>query len=180
VNKRAMKCRYLLVGALLFGIALSAAAHREPGSLTTIKWNASSGKMEFVHQLHSHDAELGVGQVLGIADLSALDLEGRAIIALYVEARFRIAVGEEDLQLDLIGAELAGDYVLVYQEYSAELPAQIRVHDSILRDVYAAQINQVNIEDGDTVHSLVFAADDDWLSFEFSRVQTTQGLNVEP
>jgi len=124
--------------------------------------------------LHSHDAELGVGRVLGIADLSVLDLEGRATIALYVEARFRIAADQEDIELDLIGAELASDYVLVYQEYSAKLPAQIRVHDSILRDVYPAQVNQVNIEDGDTVHSLVFTAGDDWLSYEFARLQTTQ------
>jgi hypothetical protein len=177
---RAINRRRSLVGVLLLGVALSAAAHREPGSLTTIKWNASSGKTEIVHRLHSHDAELGVGQVLGIADLSVLNLEGRAIIALYVEARFRITAGEEDIQLDLIGAELAGDYVLVYQEHSAELPAQIRVHDSILRDVYSAQINQVNIEDGDTVHSLVFTADDDWLSYEFTQVQTTQRLKTEP
>ena len=177
---RGINCRRSLVGALLLGIALSAAAHREPGSLTTIKWNASSGKTEIVHQLHSHDAELGVGQALGIADLSVLNLEGRANIALYVEARFRIATGEEDIQLDLIGAELAGDYLLVYQEHSAELPAQIRIHDSILRDVYPAQINQVNIEDGDTAHSLVFSADDDWLSYAFAQAQPTQGLKTEP
>ena len=177
---RTINRRRSLVGVLLLGIALGAAAHREPGSLTTIKWNASSSKTEIVHRLHSHDAELGVGEVLGIADLSVLDLEGRAIIALYVEARFRIAAGEELIQLDLIGAELAGDYLLVYQEYAAELPAQIRAHDSILRDVYAAQINQVNIEDGESVHSLVFTADDDWLSYEFSQVKTSQRSKTEP
>ena len=167
---RAINRRRSLVAMLLLGIVVSAAAHREPGSLTTIKWNASSGKTEIVHRLHSHDAELGVGQVLGIADLSVLDLEGRAVMALYVEDRFRIAAGEENIALELIGAELAGDYVLVYQEHSAELPVQIRVNDSILRDAYPAQINQVNIEDGDTVRSLVFAADDDWLSYEFANV----------
>lgn len=171
---RALNCRRSVVAVLTLGIAVSAAAHREPGSLTTIQWNASSGRTEIVHRLHSHDAELGVGEVMGIADLSVLDLEGRAIIALYVEARFRIAADEEDIELDLIGAELAGDYLLVYQEHSAELPVQIRVRDSILRDVYPAQVNQVNIEDGDTVHSLVFSADDDWLSYEFAQLQTTQ------
>jgi len=174
VNLRAIICRRLFFGVLLLGIAVSAAAHREPGSLTTIKWNVSSGRTEIVHRLHSHDAELGVGQILDIADLSVLDLEGQAIIALYVEARFRIAADEEDIELDLIGAELAGDYVLVYQEHSAELPAQIRVYDSILQDVYPAQINQVNIEDGDIVHSLVFTAGDDWLSYGFAQSQTTQ------
>ena len=171
---RAINCRRAFVVVLLLGIAVSAAAHREPGSLTTIQWNASSGRTEIVHRLHSHDAEIGVGEIMGIADLSVLELEGRAVIALYAESRFRIAAGAEDIELDLIGAELAGDYVLVYQEHSAELPPQIRVQDSILRDVYPAQINQVNIEDGDTVHSLVFTAEDDWLSYEFARAQITQ------
>lgn len=171
---RAINCRRAFVVVLLLGIAVSAAAHREPGSLTTIQWNASSGRTEIVHRLHSHDAEIGVGEIMGIADLSVLELEGRAVIALYAESRFRIAAGAEDIELDLIGAELAGDYVLVYQEHSAELPPQIRIHDSILRDVYPAQINQVNIEDGDTVHSLVFTAEDDWLSYEFARAQITQ------
>ena len=98
--------RHPFVLVLLLGFALTAVAHREPGSLTTIKWNPASRKTEIVHRLHSHDAELGVAAVLSIPDLSVLDLEGRANIALYVEARFRIATVEEDIRLDLVGAEL--------------------------------------------------------------------------
>ena len=171
---RAINRRRSLVGVLLLSIALSAAAHREPGSLTTIKWNVSSGRTEIVHRLHSHDAELGVGQILDIADLSVLDIEGRAIIALYVEARFHVAAGEEDISLDLIGAELAGDYVLVYQEVAGQLPDEILIYDSILRDIYPAQINQVNIADGDSVHSLLFTADKDWHAYKFQHVHVSQ------
>jgi hypothetical protein len=166
--------RHPLVLVLLLGFALCAAAHRSPGSLSTIKWNPSSGKTEIVHRLHSHDAELGVAAALGIPDLTVLDLEGRANIALYVETRFRIATGEEDIHLELIGAELTGDYLVIYQELSGQLPDEIRIHDSILRDSYPEQINQVNIQDGSSVHSLVFSAGDDWQSYRFRQVRTTR------
>lgn len=161
------RCPAVAVAAL--GIALTSNAHREPGSLTTIKWNETSAKTEIVHRLHSHDAELGIGAVLNNPRLSVLNLEGRAYISLYVEQRFHIAGHDGELDLDLIGAELAGDYILIYQEYAARLPDKISVRDGILRDAYPAQINQVNIEDGKATHSLTFADDDEWHVYEFQQ-----------
>jgi len=158
-----------VVAVAVLGIVLAASAHREPGSLTTIEWNEASGKTEIVHQLHSHDAELGIGAVLDRPDLSALDLAGRAYIALYVEERFHIAGGDGELPLSLIGAELVGDHVLIYQEYAGRLPRNLRIRDDILRDAYPAQINQVNIEDGGATHSLMFAEDDEWHSYELQQ-----------
>ena len=124
--------------------------------------------------MHSHDAEMGIAAALDIPELSVLDLEGRANIALYVEARFRIATAEDDVRMDLIGAELAGDYVLVYQEVAGQLPDEILIYDSILRDIYPAQVNQVNIADGDSVHSLLFTADKDWHAYKFQHVHVSQ------
>ncbi|NOX70141.1 MAG: hypothetical protein GXP15_13215 [Gammaproteobacteria bacterium] len=158
--------RRTIVAAAALGIACSAFAHRAPGSLTTIKWNATSGRTEIVHRLHSHDAELGVGDVLKRVDLSAIDLAGRAYIALYVEERFRMADANGELELSLVGAILEGDHILVYQEYAGRLPHTVRIRDDILRDAYPAQVNQVNIEDGDATHSLVFANDDEWHRYE--------------
>lgn len=154
---------------MLMAIAFTSAAHREPGSLTTIAWNETAGKTEIIHRLHAHDAELGIGTVLNMPDLSVLDLEGRANIALYVEERFHIGSGNVELALDLIGAELAGDHILIYQEHTGRLPAKIRIRDDILRDAYPAQINQVNIKDGNTTHSLVFAGDDQWRAYNFQK-----------
>jgi hypothetical protein len=154
------------------GLALSLAwlaaaeAHRAPGSLSTIEYNDRSGKTEIVHRLHSHDAELGIGTVIGQPDLSVLTIEGRAWIALYVEEHFVIESEEGPLPLSLVGAELAADYLLVYQELPGRLPDVIRVRDDILRDVFPEQINQVNIDDGTRVRSLVFASDDGWRRFE--------------
>ena len=157
----------IVIAIAALGCALTAFAHRAPGSMTTIEWNPATERTEIIHRLHSHDAELGVGAILDMSDLSVLDLEGRVYIALYVEERFRIADDDGDLRLALVGAELAGDHVLVFQEWSGRLPAKFRVYDGILRDVYPTQINQVNIDDGGTVHSLAFADDDDWQVYEF-------------
>ncbi len=161
--------RRAIVAVAVLAVALTASAHREPGSLTSITWNEASGKTEIVHRLHSHDAELGVGAILDRPDLSALDLAGRAYIALYVEERFHMAGDDGELELSLIGAELEGDHVLIYQEYAGRLPQNLRIRDDILRDAYPAQINQVNIKDRDATHSLVFADDDKWQSYEMTQ-----------
>jgi len=157
----------VVVAITVFGIAFTALAHREPGSLTSIDWNDITRKTEIIHRLHSHDAELGIGDVLNMPDLSVLDLEGRAHIALYVEERFHIEDSEGELKLELIGAELVGNHILVFQERSGRLPERIRIQDNILQDAYPAQINQVNIEDGEAIHSLIFTSDDDWQVYEF-------------
>ena len=152
----------------MLSLVSGAQAHRAPGSLTTIEWNASTGRTEVVHRLHSHDAELGVGTVLDIPDLSVLSIEGRAQIALYVEERFAIERADGRLPLDLVGAEVAADYLLVYQESPEQLSGSIRVQNGVLRDVFPAQINQVNIEDGAIVRTLAFSGDDGWQRFDFS------------
>ena len=156
-------CFWLGLAAL--ATATYAPAHRAPGSLTSIEWNAQSGKTEIVHRLHSHDAELGVGEITGVGDLSVLTLEGRATIALYVEERFAIASGGKRLSLDLLGAELVADHLLIYQERPGQLPESIRVRDDILRDVFPAQINQVNIARNGVIRTLAFTGDDTWHDF---------------
>lgn len=148
-------------------VAVTADAHRAPGSLSTVEYNPRTGKTEIVHRLHSHDAELGVATALEMPELTVQSLEGRAWIALYVEERFGIESEQGPISLSLVGAELAADYILVYQETTGPLPGVIRVRDDILRDVFPEQINQVNIAEDGTVRSLVFARDDDWHRFEF-------------
>jgi hypothetical protein len=159
---------FSIVAVMLMGSVSSVMAHRAPGSLTTIKWNEESGRTEVIHRLHTHDAELGVGELGDIPDLSVMDVEGRAHIALYVEKHFHIKSSEKALPLELIGAELSGDYILIYQELPDRLPQSILVHDSILLETFPAQINQVNIEDGDSVHSLLFATGTGWLRYSFN------------
>lgn len=108
--------------------------------------------------------------MIGEANLSALTLEGRAHIALYVEERFALRREGERLPLDLLGAEVVADYLLVYQEYPEPLSGDIEFRDDILRDVFPAQVNQVNITHDAVVRTLMFAGDDAWHEFDFASV----------
>jgi len=150
-------------------IAALSHADRQPGSLSTIKTSPTTGNIEVIHRLHNHDAEQGVIAVHGDRSLTLDKLEGRARLALYVEERFIVAGVTDDgigapLALELVGAELDGDYILVYQEYNGELPTRIAVQNGILRDVFPEQVNHVNISTGAEVRSLTFRNDDKWLS----------------
>jgi len=156
---------------LLFAIGLlstiAANGHRMPGSLSTIKRNTETGSIEVIHRLHNHDAELGVVTVSGDRSQTLDQLVGRARLALYVEEKFSLANVTDDavgapLDLTLIGAELDGEFVLVFQELAGELPPAVAVRNDILRDVFPSQVNHVNIATGDTVRSLTFADEDRW------------------
>jgi hypothetical protein len=156
-----------LTGAAMLCIAALSFADRQPGSLSTIKTNPSSGHVEIIHRLHNHDAELGIIAVHGDRSLTLDTLMGRAQLALYVEEHFRLATMGDDgipapLELDLVGAEVDGEFVLVYQEFSGTLPVRFAVRDDILRDVFPEQVNHVNIAVTGGVRSLIFKGDDDW------------------
>lgn len=165
-NLRATR-RKLKVGIAMLCIASPAVADRQPGSLSTVKVNLATGNVEIIHRLHNHDAELGIMAVLKDRSLTMDQLVGRAQLALYVEDRFTIAATSGDeigapLHLELLGAELDGEYVLVYQEFSGDFPATVAVRNDILRDVFPEQINHVNIALGGPVRSLTFKERDRW------------------
>jgi len=159
----------LLVLFVTMAAAATAVAHRATGTLSTIEFNPQTGNVEIVHRLHLHDAVRGVGNVIGEPFLQLDTLESRARVALYVEERFAIRSDNRTLPLTTIGAEIAGDYLLVYQEHEGRLPTRISVRDDILRDAFQGQVNQVNITDAATVRTLTFAGDDRWLAFDFRR-----------
>ena len=158
-----------VVAVLLAGFWPAADAHRMPGSLSTIKPAASGGHMEIIHRLHTSDAEEGLAAVLNDRTFTLGGLASRARLALYVEEKFVVAAAADGqigapLPLELVGAELDGEFVLVYQELESSLPAEIAVRDDILRDVFPGQVNLLNIAVDGRVRSLTFAGDDEWLT----------------
>jgi len=168
-----------VLAALL--LPLAATAHRAKGSLTTIRHNEASGMIEVVHRIHRHDAELGIGELLGEPRMSVDSTRAQGEIALYAESHFAIINGDGgELAFELVGAEVAGDYVLVYQERKGQLPPRIAVRDDILRDVYPTQINQVNIEDGAEIHTLIFAGDDSWHRYTFGHDEAASAAPDAP
>ncbi|OYQ31700.1 hypothetical protein CHU95_21430 [Niveispirillum lacus] len=155
-----------LAGAgLLMGFARTANAHRAKAALTLVTWNKAAGLLEIDHALHAHDAEVALSRTGGVGAPDLSRLEDQARLALYVEARFALTLPDGlTLPLKILGAELLGDNIHVYQEVPlTALPARLLVRNMILRDIFPTQINQVNVDTGrgpDRIRTLTFLGND--------------------
>ena len=162
---------FFLVSSLLWGTSF---AHQQKAALTEVLLNARSGKLEVAHQFLLHDAEHAVRVELGIdGDLYA-DPETQAAFAKYVADRFSLAVADAGpLSLSLLGTEIEGGYLWIYQE--APLPTGMQtltVKNNALRDVWSEQTNRVNIKRGTDIRTLVFTGNVGEQSIEFSGEDT--------
>jgi hypothetical protein len=157
-----MRQHHLLAVLLALALPLSAAAHRAPECLTTVRLNPSTENVEIVHRLHIHDAEVALASVLGEPQFSLQTLEAQARLALYVEERFDIvdAATGQAVVLTLVGAKLDGDNVLVFQETSAALPRRLSIRHDVLRDAISEQVNRVNVFSDEELRSLLFQGED--------------------
>jgi hypothetical protein len=160
-----------------FAVVLSLAAmsqsqaHRLPEGVTTISSGGSGETVDIVHRLHVHDAELGLAELLQNPQLTLDTLEMQARFALYVEQQFKMldkATGKP-LTLVLVGAELEGDYILVYQQVEEPLPIWLSVRNGVLRDVFPDQINKVNFAMDAGLRTLMFAGGDEWKDLQLPR-----------
>ena len=141
--------------ALLAGPAL---AHRLARSETEIRI-ADDGAVRVIHTLHLQDAQDALYRA-GIIDAPDLgSLRNRARLALYTEERFALSVDGTAAPLELIGAEIEGDSVFVYQEGRLG-PGALTVRNGVLRDLLARQINSVNVMRAGRTVTLEFRGDD--------------------
>jgi hypothetical protein len=146
-----------LVTALLLTAAGQVQAHRQHMNWTTITWNAESLQLEVEHRLHEHDAQLILGKLQEKLPNVARTAD-RARVALYVAERFSLALTDQGpASLELVGAELDGSMLFVYQTLSLEkIPAALTISTHILMDVYPDQINKVNIDITRPTQTLTF------------------------
>lgn len=150
---------------MVTGAVPVARAHRAKAALTLVRLNRTGGLLEVEHTLHAHDAEMALNQIAKLPTPDLSQLEDRAQLALYVEARFALTPpGGPSLALKLLGAELDGEEVRVYQEMALAIPPdRLLVRNMILRDVFPVQINQVNFDlygDPARIRTLTFLGGD--------------------
>ncbi|HFB54593.1 MAG TPA: hypothetical protein ENJ46_01605 [Hellea balneolensis] len=147
---------------ILFSLNSNAWAHRKKILLSTIEWNAHTHTLEVTHRFHLHDAEVALSQLGKLDKPDLTPLRARANLALHTYEQFKISTLEHDpLELDIIGVEIDGSYVFVYEEIALKQPPQgLIVENEILHDVYLDQINTVNIAISDHVKTLTFIAGD--------------------
>ena len=139
-------------------------AHYQPEALTTISYNPNTKSTEIVHRLHAHDAERILEELPDGMDTDIDSVEGKARIALYIEERFELTEqnGKKLTNIKLIGAELEGDTLYAYQEFTDALNPSFRIRNDILRDILPNQVNTVNILTKAGVRTLVFSGKDKW------------------
>jgi|GEM_PF-813656 len=126
----------------------TASAHRSHVSLTRLTPNLRASTWELVHYLHYHDCNELLLALLPQRRLEPGSDEGKARLALYVEAHFALlALTGAALSVQTIGAEVVGDSVAVYRELPAPMAkGTFTVSTNLLCELFADQINHVSLE----------------------------------
>jgi hypothetical protein len=140
---------FLLFSLLIGGSTL---AHRGHGTWSEITWTGEH--FEITHRMHLADAIEVLRQ--RYPDVVIDSLEGKARLALYMAEHFRVAAGTTgNVALETLGAELEDDFVLIYQEWFTEKPAQRPgFSNSALLEVDPYAQHFVRYDNGETVETI--------------------------
>jgi hypothetical protein len=150
--------RIVLGGIAAFGAAVPALAHRLERTESEIRITPD-GAISVIHVYHLQDAQSALFQAGIIAQPDLSPLRARAKLALYTQDHFTVAADGVPAKLDIIGAEIEGDKVYVYQD-GVITDGALSVDARMLRDLIKAQSNSVNIVRGGKTLTLDFKGDD--------------------
>jgi len=146
---------------VMLALVVPAAAHQQKAAITAIEHNPRTGMIEVVHTIPLHDAEHALRtQGRKSADIVA-DIESRREFARYAAERFSLLVDDRELALTLLGTEVSGGSLLVFQEGpSPGVGAELTIQAQVLTDVWLRQVNSVNVGRGTSPETLVFRGGD--------------------
>jgi hypothetical protein len=159
---RMLTRRLAVAGVCVLAAAPPAFAHRSQSVLTTINWNAATSKLEVMHRIHAHDAEVGLMQASGSTEnVDITVVRNQAQLMLYIEKHFSLAGPDGPIALAPLGAEFQSEAIVLYQEAKLKAPPpELAVDNQILRDVFDGQTNLVNVKLDRRVRTLIFAGND--------------------
>ena len=146
---------------IAFVLSVPASAHQQKVTISTVSHNPRTGMIEVIHRVPLHDAEHAL-ETQGVRAPDIVnDIENRRAVARYVAQRFSISHDGGRITFKLLGTEIDGGRLVVYQEATSPgAGAEILIHSQILTDVWARQENRVNIGSGTSVETLIFAGGD--------------------
>lgn len=146
---RSARRRHVLWPALAIVAALAitappAMAHRQPEVFTTMVHVIERGepRTHITHRLHAEDAIRLLGVLRGVEEPSLGIRENRLRLARYVGANFVV----DGARLRLLGIEIDGDYVFVYEEGAGHV---LPKRSTVLAHVDPAWRNFVNVTNAD-------------------------------
>jgi hypothetical protein len=165
-----MRPLWLLLSFTVLLFCAPLQAHQMKTAITKLLFNDRSGQLEVMHRFYLHDAEHAVKHLQGKAADIHKDEAARAKFAAYVAAHFQLTLNGEPLPLKLLGNELDGRHIWVYQEVAlptTELNSLLVRHDALM-EIWPAQINVVNLEGRGPVRTLKLSKQAQEQSFSFS------------
>ncbi|MBX2812560.1 MAG: hypothetical protein KTR25_12150 [Myxococcales bacterium] len=184
----------VMVVLFLMGMCLSivgngryAHAHQQKEAYSTVRFNLRTGNLEIAHRFYVHDAEHAVGQFLGKRIDLRKNQQAQAQFAKYVSKHFHMRLVTKRgsppgvLKMRLVGQEVEGKYIWIYQEVvklspkgtlqykSTEAkPHGLEIKMSALQELWDRHTNQVTIEYGIPKYpSIRFTVKDDWRTLYF-------------
>lgn len=143
------------VAALLaLSFAVTANAHRQPEVETVVERGEgiTGSVLKITHRLHAHDAKRALAVMPDTVDTDLADPKNQARLALYALRRFGLG---GDAESEVIGVEIDGNYLFVYQEHPEVAPV---LSSTLLADVEPGWTNRVIVRgaDGEVLRTLVF------------------------
>lgn len=167
----------LFAAASLALAPLPAAAHRGHGALSVVEIDVKSGEVRVSHRVPTHDAEPALALIAPDAQASLDDPEAVEALKLYMDKRFLLAVSNQTVALTLKDMTLGADEVRF--EYSGRIApnqtrAEVAVISALFADVYADEVNQVNIRRAGITRTLIFSG------AEAGVPQSLEPLTAEP
>jgi len=142
--------------ALTIWAAMPVAAHDAPRVETEIT-QSENHTLEIVHvlQLSSAQRLLHKAGIIKTNDITGLQARARA--AIYSADRFDLYADNKKLPLEILGAEIEGGHLYIYQTSSLQtLPKNWSARNAILRDLSPRFDNIVNVPTADGVRTIVF------------------------
>ncbi len=157
-----MLSRRLVLGGLgAVALARPAFAHRLARTETEVRIDPD-GTVGVVHVYHVQDAQVALYKagLINRPDLGRL--RARATLALYTDRNFTLSDATGPVALDIIGSEIEGDSIYVYQEgrVSRDGPGgPLTIDARMLRDLVHDQRNSVNVVRGGRTVTLDFSGE---------------------
>jgi len=153
--------RKLILAVLAAMVAIPVMAHQKQVAMTTVSFNQRTGSIEVIHRFYTHDTEHAMSIISGHRVDIIMYQEIQEAFGEYVHRNFQL-LGQDrnQLPLSLVGVEVDGHYIRVFQETA--IPEQVTglvVVNSSLLDLVPGQVNTVNVECGDQLTTLQFAGD---------------------
>ncbi|MEM9054283.1 MAG: DUF6702 family protein [Pseudomonadota bacterium] len=152
--------RLIMLMALAALISGAAFAHKQKAAVTEVSFNLRTGMIEVAHRFIIHDAEHAISDVAGERRDLIHDEESQAFFADYVASHFDLTVNDRPAKLTLLGGEIEGGHIWIYQEAPAPFfVTRLALSQSALTEVWQGQVNTVNIRTGSVTQTLTFNGD---------------------